>query len=40
MVDLGSWLDGAYRIGAPVSEEDLDEGMPEGARSEDDDPAN
>jgi endogenous inhibitor of DNA gyrase (YacG/DUF329 family) len=25
--DLGSWLDGAYRIGAPVSEEDLDQGL-------------
>ena len=23
-IDLGSWLDGAYRIGTPVSEEDLD----------------
>lgn len=23
-IDLGSWLDGAYRISAPVSEEDLD----------------
>jgi len=25
--DLGKWLDGAYRIGAPVSEEDLDQGL-------------
>jgi len=25
--DLGAWLDGAYRIGSPVSEEDLDEGI-------------
>jgi endogenous inhibitor of DNA gyrase (YacG/DUF329 family) len=25
--DLGGWLDGAYRIGAPVSEEDLDQGV-------------
>jgi len=23
-IDLGSWLDGAYRISSPVSEEDLD----------------
>lgn len=28
MADLGSWLDGAYRIGAPLSESDLDEGLP------------
>lgn len=27
-VDLGNWLDSAYRIGAPVEEEDADEGMP------------
>ena len=32
-VDLGSWLDAAYRISAPISEEDLDEGMPEGTRA-------
>jgi endogenous inhibitor of DNA gyrase (YacG/DUF329 family) len=33
--DLGSWLDGAYRIGAPVSEEDLDQGPDtEGGSSE------
>ena len=25
--DLGKWLDGGYRIGAPVSEEDLDQGL-------------
>jgi uncharacterized protein len=25
--DLGKWLDGAYRISAPVSEEDLDQGI-------------
>jgi hypothetical protein len=25
--DLGKWLDGAYRISAPVSEEDLDQGL-------------
>jgi hypothetical protein len=29
-IDLGSWLDGAYRIGAPISEEDLDGGLPDG----------
>jgi endogenous inhibitor of DNA gyrase (YacG/DUF329 family) len=28
LADLGSWLDGAYRIGAPLSETDLDEGLP------------
>jgi endogenous inhibitor of DNA gyrase (YacG/DUF329 family) len=27
LADLGSWLDGAYRIGSPVSEEDLDQGL-------------
>ena len=27
-IDLGNWLDGAYRISAPVEEEDLDHGMP------------
>jgi endogenous inhibitor of DNA gyrase (YacG/DUF329 family) len=27
MADLGKWLDGAYRISAPVSEEDLDQGL-------------
>jgi endogenous inhibitor of DNA gyrase (YacG/DUF329 family) len=27
-IDLGSWLDASYRIGAPVEEEDLDQGMP------------
>ena len=37
-IDLGSWLDGAYRISAPVSEEDLDQGSPEGARTDGDDP--
>jgi hypothetical protein len=25
--DLGGWLDGAYRIASPLSEEDLDQGM-------------
>lgn len=27
LADLGKWLDGAYRIGAPVAEEDLDQGI-------------
>lgn len=27
LADLGSWLDGAFRIGAPLSESDLDDGM-------------
>jgi endogenous inhibitor of DNA gyrase (YacG/DUF329 family) len=26
--DLGSWLNGTYRIGSPISEEDLDAGLP------------
>jgi hypothetical protein len=26
--DLGKWLDGGYRIEAPISEEDLDQGLP------------
>ncbi|HEY4394887.1 MAG TPA: DNA gyrase inhibitor YacG [Polyangia bacterium] len=26
--DLGKWLDGGYRIEAPLSEEDLDQGLP------------
>lgn len=30
MADLGKWLDGAYRISAPVAEEDLDQGMTPG----------
>jgi len=25
--DLGKWLDGVHRISAPVSEEDLDQGL-------------
>jgi endogenous inhibitor of DNA gyrase (YacG/DUF329 family) len=28
LADLGTWLDGGYRIGAPLSESDLDEGLP------------
>jgi endogenous inhibitor of DNA gyrase (YacG/DUF329 family) len=38
LADLGSWLDGAYRIGAPVDEEELDEGIPREGRDGDDDP--
>jgi endogenous inhibitor of DNA gyrase (YacG/DUF329 family) len=26
MADLGSWLNGAYRISRPISEEELDQG--------------
>lgn len=26
--DLGKWLDGGYRIQSPISEEDLDQGLP------------
>ena len=25
--DLGKWLDGGSRIGAPIAEEDLDQGL-------------
>jgi uncharacterized protein len=32
--DLGSWLSESYRIGSPLSEEDLDEGLPAGVRSD------
>jgi endogenous inhibitor of DNA gyrase (YacG/DUF329 family) len=32
--DLGTWLDGGYRISAPLSEEDLDQGLPTDAESE------
>ena len=31
LADLGSWLDGAYRIGSPVTEEDLDQGLAGGS---------
>jgi endogenous inhibitor of DNA gyrase (YacG/DUF329 family) len=27
LADLGKWLDGGYRIGTPVSEDDLDQGL-------------
>jgi endogenous inhibitor of DNA gyrase (YacG/DUF329 family) len=33
-IDLGSWLDAAYRISAPVSEEDLDQGGPSDSDSD------
>ena len=32
--DLGNWLNASYRILAPVSEEDLDSGLPDGMRSD------
>jgi endogenous inhibitor of DNA gyrase (YacG/DUF329 family) len=41
--DLGSWLSAAYRITAPVAEEDLDQGSPAQHSSDapdSDDPAN
>ncbi|HLK88637.1 MAG TPA: DNA gyrase inhibitor YacG [Polyangia bacterium] len=28
LVDLGKWLDGGFRIESPISEEDLDQGLP------------
>jgi len=34
-VDLGSWLNGSYRISRPISEEDLDQGMAQGDGKED-----
>jgi endogenous inhibitor of DNA gyrase (YacG/DUF329 family) len=37
-IDLGNWLDAAYRIGAPVAEEDMDEGQPTEGESTDEDP--
>ena len=33
LADLGSWLNGNYRISRPVAEEDLDEGLPGGGRT-------
>lgn len=27
-IDLGKWLDAAYRISTPAAEEDLDQGLP------------
>jgi uncharacterized protein len=35
-VDLGGWLSGAYRIGRPIAEEDLDEGVPRESSDEGD----
>jgi uncharacterized protein len=34
-VDLGGWLSGSYRIARPLSEEDLDQGLPATVESED-----
>jgi uncharacterized protein len=34
-IDLGGWLTGAYRIGRPIAEEDLDEGPREGGEDPD-----
>jgi endogenous inhibitor of DNA gyrase (YacG/DUF329 family) len=34
-VDLGSWLDGAYRITRPVSEEELDQGVAQSGDEDD-----
>jgi len=28
LVDLGKWLEGSYRVTAPIAEEDLDAGLP------------
>lgn len=36
LADLGKWLDGAYRIGAPLTEEDLDQGLPTDGSTEHD----
>ena len=33
--DLGNWLNESYRISAPLGEEDLDEGLPQGVRPSD-----
>jgi len=33
--DLGNWLNESYRISAPVTEEDLDEGLPRGVGTSD-----
>jgi len=38
LADLGKWLDGGYRIGSPLSEEDLDQSAtPRDADDPDDD---
>jgi endogenous inhibitor of DNA gyrase (YacG/DUF329 family) len=36
--DLGNWLNESYRISSPASEEDLDQGLPSGARAGEADP--
>ena len=34
-IDLGNWLSGAYRVGAPIGEDDeLDQGAPSGNDSD------
>lgn len=38
-IDLGGWLDGAYRISTPASEEDLD-GAPAAEGDSEDEPRN
>jgi endogenous inhibitor of DNA gyrase (YacG/DUF329 family) len=38
--DLGNWLSGSYRIGAPASEEDLDAGLPTGVGATESDEEN
>ena len=38
LADLGKWLDGSFRISAPVSEEDLDQGIPPDADDGDGEP--
>jgi endogenous inhibitor of DNA gyrase (YacG/DUF329 family) len=37
-VDLGNWLDGAYRISAPFSEEDLEGGAGPSSASDEETP--
>jgi endogenous inhibitor of DNA gyrase (YacG/DUF329 family) len=39
-IDLGNWLDASYRIGAPIEEEDLDEGLPTEGQPVPKDPVN
>jgi uncharacterized protein len=29
VIDLGKWLSDSYRIGTPISDEDLDESLPD-----------
>ena len=39
-IDLGNWLDAAYRISTPVAEEDLDQGQATDDESPPKDPVN